>query len=61
MVDKLEVIYYELIKMEDRVTQKAEAVLKAREDIEKFLNRFEILQKELLKKLEECKNENRFF
>ena len=53
MVDKLEVIYYELIKMEDRVTQKAEAVLKAREDIEKFLNRFEVLQKELLRKLEE--------
>ncbi len=57
MVDKLEVIYYELVKMEDRITKKAEAVLKAREDIEKFLNRFEILQKELLKKMEECKNE----
>lgn len=53
MVDKLEVIYYELIKMEDRITQKADAVLKARDEIEKFLNKFEILQRELLKKIEE--------
>ncbi len=52
MVDKLEVIYYELVKMEDRITQKADAVLKARDEIEKFLTKFEILQKELLEKME---------
>ena len=51
MVDKLEVIYYELVKMEDRITQKADAVLKARDEIEKFLTKFEILQKELLEKM----------
>lgn len=56
MVDKFEVVYYELVKLEDRITKKAEAVLKARDDVERFLQRFEILQKELLKKMEEAKN-----
>ena len=55
MVDKLEVIYYELLKMEDRITKKADAVLEARDEIEKFLQKFEILQRELLRKLEEKK------
>ncbi len=55
MVDKLEVIYYEMVKMEDRITQKADAVLKARAEIEEFCKKFEILQKELLKKMEEKK------
>jgi len=53
MVDKLEVIYYELVKMEDRITKKADAVLQAREEVEAALRRFEVLQKELIKKLEE--------
>jgi len=53
--DKLEVIYYEMIKMEQRLTEKAQAVLEARESVEKALQRFELLQKELIQKLEEVK------
>lgn len=56
MVDKVEVVYYELLKMEKRVTKKAEAVLEARDDVEAALRRFEALQKELIRKLEERKN-----
>jgi len=53
--DKLEVIYYEMVKMEQRLTEKAQAVLEARESVEKALQRFELLQKELIQKLEEVK------
>ena len=56
MIDKVEVVYYELLKMEKRITQKAEAVLEARDDVEAALRRFEALQKELIRKLEERKN-----
>ena len=56
MVDKVEVIYYELLKMEKRVTEKAQAVLDARDEVEAALRRFEALQKELIRKLEEGKN-----
>ncbi len=57
MVDKLEVIYYELIKMEDRITKKAEAVLQAREDVEKMLQKFEVLQRELIEELKRSRSE----
>lgn len=50
---KLEVVYYEMVKMEKRLTEKAEVILKARDEVNISLNRFEILQKELIKKLEE--------
>jgi len=53
--DKLEVIYYEMIKMEQRLTKKGQAVLEARDAVEKALQRFELLQKELIQKLEEVK------
>ena len=56
MVDKVEVVYYELLKMEKRVTEKAQVVLDARDEVEAALRRFEALQKELIKKLEEGKN-----
>ena len=56
MVDKVEVIYYELLKMEKRVTEKAQAVLDARDEVEAALRRFEALQKELIRKMEECDN-----
>lgn len=56
MVDKVEVVYYELLKMEKRVTEKAQAVLDARDEVEAALRRFEALQKELIQKMEESKN-----
>ena len=56
MVDKVEVIYYELLKMEKRVTEKAQAVLDARDEVEAALRRFEALQKELIRKMEDGKN-----
>lgn len=51
--DKLEIIYYEMVKMEKRLTEKAEVVLKVRDDVNSALNRFEILQKELIEKLDQ--------
>jgi hypothetical protein len=53
IVTQEEVIYYELVKMEERITEKADAVLKARDEVETMLQRFEILSKELINKLEE--------
>ena len=52
MDKKLEVVYYELVKMEKRLEEKARIVLEARSEINAALQRFEILQKELLQKLE---------
>ena len=52
MEKKLEIIYYELVKMEKRLSDKAEDILRARDEIADSLNRFEILQKQLLEKLE---------
>lgn len=48
---KLEVIYYEMVKMEQRLTEKAEVILKARDEVSSALGRFEILAKELLAKM----------
>jgi hypothetical protein len=53
IVTQEEVIYYELVKMEERITEKAEQVLKAHADIKEFMTKFEILANELLKKMEE--------
>jgi len=53
IVSQEEVIYYELVKMEERITEKAEQVLKAHADIKDFISKFEILANELIKKLEE--------
>lgn len=53
--EKLEIIYYEMVQMEQRLTEKAEIILRARDEITSSLNRFEILQKELIKKMEEMK------
>jgi len=52
MDKKLEVVYYEMLKMEKRLEEKARVVLEARNEINSALQRFEILQKELLTKLE---------
>lgn len=46
-VEKIEVIYYELVKMEDRITQKAQAVLDARSEIEQMLKELKVLINEL--------------
>ncbi len=53
MADKMEVIYYEMLKMEDRLTEKSEQVFKAQTEIVEALNKFEILQKELIAKIED--------
>ena len=44
----MEVIYYEMVKMEDRLTQKAELILKAESKIEELLQKVELLQKQLI-------------
>ncbi|MCV6607030.1 MAG: hypothetical protein OIF32_02365 [Campylobacterales bacterium] len=54
---KLEVIYYEMIKMEERITEKAQTILEARDAVESTLARFEILSESLIEKLEGLKNE----
>jgi len=52
IVSQEEVVYYELVKMEERITEKAEQVLKAHADVKEFMTKFEILAGELLQKLE---------
>lgn len=52
---KMEIVYYKLCEMEERMTEKAEVILKARDDINSSLNRFEILFKDLISKIEENK------
>ena len=55
MEKKLEVVYYEMINMEKRLTEKTEVIFRAREEINTALGRFEILQKELIQKMEDFK------
>lgn len=55
MDNKLEVVYYELVKMEDRLTQKAELILKAESNIKESLERFELMQRDFFNKLEALK------
>ena len=45
---KMEVIYYEMVKMEDRLTQKADLILKAESKVEELLQKVELLQKQLI-------------
>lgn len=52
MSNKMEIIYYEMVKMEDRLTKKAEEVFKAQTSIVEALNKFELLQKELILKID---------
>lgn len=49
---KMELVYYKLAEMEKRLTEKAEVILKARDEINTSLNRFEILAKDLMEKIE---------
>ena len=49
---KREQIYYQLVAMEKRLTEKAEVILKARDKVNEGLARFEILVKELNDKIE---------
>ena len=49
MTDKLEVIYYEMVKMEDRITKKADAILEAESRIEKMIQKLEIIVSDLQK------------
>lgn len=57
VVNQEEIIYYELLQMEKRITEKAEQVLKAQDDIKEFSSKFEILANELIKKMEELKEQ----
>ncbi len=59
MEKKMEIIYYEMVKMEKRLTEKAEVVLKARDEITAALQRFEILQREMISKMETLNRTNR--
>ncbi|MDQ7083898.1 MAG: hypothetical protein Q9M36_02765 [Sulfurovum sp.] len=52
---KMEIVYYQLVEMEDRLTKKAEVILEARDEINTSLARFEILAKKLLSQMEEAK------
>lgn len=51
-IDKLEIVYYEIAKLEQSITEKAKRIIEAEDKISSALNRFEILQKELLQKME---------
>lgn len=46
--EKVEILYYEMVKMEKRLEEKAEIILRARDEIDTSLKRFEILQRELI-------------
>lgn len=48
MEQKLEVIYYELVKMEKRLDEKAQEILDARDETTKALKEFKALQKQLI-------------
>ena len=47
IVTQEEVIYYELLKMEKRITEKADLVLKARDEIEQMLQEIRVLLKDI--------------
>jgi hypothetical protein len=49
---KMEIVYYKLVEMEQRLTEKAEVILRARDEINTSLNRFELLVKDLIGKIE---------
>lgn len=49
--EKVEILYYEMVKMEKRLEEKAEIILRARDEIDTSLKRFEILQRELIELL----------
>lgn len=53
--EKIEIVYYELLKMEDRLSAKAEVILQTRDEIAEQLRKFELLQSDLIKKIEELK------
>jgi len=43
IAEKEEIIYYELLKMEERITQKADLILQAKDEIEEILRKMQIL------------------
>ena len=47
-IEKEEIIYYELLKMEKRITEKADLILKAEKSIDEKLSKFEILFNDLI-------------
>jgi len=47
---KMEIVYYKLVEMEQRLTEKAEVILKARDEVNASLSRFEILANDMIKK-----------
>ncbi len=53
VAEKEEIIYYELVKMEQRITEKADLILKAESSIKEQLTKIEALYIEILKKIGE--------
>ena len=50
VAEQEEIIYYELLKMEKRITEKSELILNAEKKISEKLAKFEILFEDFLKK-----------
>lgn len=55
IVSREEIIYYELVKLEDKITQKADLILKAKVEIEEHLSRFEKIAKRIEDKIDNIK------
>jgi len=52
VAEKEEIIYYELVKMEERITKKADLILKSKTEVESLLLKLEILFNKLEKKMD---------
>jgi hypothetical protein len=53
IAEKEEIIYYELVKMEERITQKADLILNAKDEIEQILTQIKIIVENLERKSNE--------
>jgi len=49
IAEKEEIIYYELVKMEERITQKADLILNAKDEIESMLMQIKMIVEKLEK------------
>ena len=50
--EKILILYYEMVQMQKILAEEAELILKSKTEITSALNRFEILQRELILKLD---------
>ena len=51
-IEKMEIIYYEMKKTEQIITQRVEKLIAVEDSVNRNLKKFEILQQELIAKLE---------